>query len=484
MGSTKTNQRNLVIILTLLQTFMLIIAGVWFKYDESLDETKENETDHRSEYYYTYYSDVAVMIIIGFGFLMTFLKYYGKSAAGLTFLLTTFCVQWVMIVNAFFFQAYEEKWESYPVSVETLIEGMFGAGAVMITFGAVLGKTTPLQLILIAFFEIIFYGLNIYLCIHNFKAIDVGGSLIIHTFGAYFGIGLTSVLTSEQETKNSSHETSDKWSDLFSLFGTIFLWLFWPSFNGALAPPGNRFRVIINTVISLCGSAVFSFLLSAIFNKGKFNVVDIQNATLAGGVAVGASADLFVTPVGAMGIGALAGTISTFGFNKISPFLKSRFNIQDTCGVNNLHGLPGLLGGLFGIINAAIAENDHSLYNGAYSQIFPEGKNQVKSQVGAFFTTFAISLLSGILTGVILKFFTRNASKPFSDKEFWVQEEESTELPTFSKFETDQDQIELSERKSQIKLSSQSSNENLNSEKSDDNNSLDNPNLISSGNSD
>ena len=32
--------------------------------------------------------------------------------------------------------------------------------------------------------------------------------------------------------------------------------------------------------------------------------------------------------------------------------------IHDTCGVHNLHGLPGVIGGLAGIITVALEESD------------------------------------------------------------------------------------------------------------------------------
>jgi ammonia channel protein AmtB len=39
----------------------------------------------------------------------------------------------------------------------------------------------------------------------------------------------------------------------------------------------------------------------------------------------------------------------------LQPFLSRRLGIHDTCGVNNLHGMPGILSGLGGIICAALA---------------------------------------------------------------------------------------------------------------------------------
>ena len=39
----------------------------------------------------------------------------------------------------------------------------------------------------------------------------------------------------------------------------------------------------------------------------------------------------------------------------IQPFLFDKVNLHDSCGVNNLHGIPGVLGGLFSVAMTAIA---------------------------------------------------------------------------------------------------------------------------------
>lgn len=101
---------------------------------------------------YAFYQDVHVMIFVGFGFLMTFTKYHSWSSVMFNFLISALCIQWAILCVGFFHNVINEHWAVIDLSIDWLVEGDFGAGCVMITFGALLGKVNPLQLTVIIYF--------------------------------------------------------------------------------------------------------------------------------------------------------------------------------------------------------------------------------------------------------------------------------------------------------------------------------------------
>jgi ammonium transporter Rh len=103
--------------------------------------------------------------------------------------------------------------------------------------------------------------------------------------------------------------------------------------------------VICNTNLSIAAGCVAAAFMSRIYH-GKLEMTIVMNATLAGGVAIGTPSDLVSSPATAMWIGFIAGSWSAFGFEKLGPYLAEKINLQDTCGVNSLHGMPGIIGGL------------------------------------------------------------------------------------------------------------------------------------------
>ena len=123
-------------------------------------------------------------------------------------------------------------------------------------------------------------------------------------------------------------------------------------------------------------------------------------------------------------IGSIAGVLATVGFRFIKPFLQ-KLRIHDTCGVINLHGLPGLLSGLFGIILAIFPT--YSLYRDNLSETCWHGQyrtylGQIGYQSAALSTTLGIAVIGGLITGAILRLPLLNDQRPsayYNDRLHW-----------------------------------------------------------------
>ncbi|XP_010346763.1 ammonium transporter Rh type B isoform X1 [Saimiri boliviensis] len=395
-----------------LQGATAVLFAVFVRYNHETDASlwhRGNHSNADNEFYFRYpsFQDVHAMVFVGFGFLMVFLQRYGFSSVGFTFLLAAFALQWSTLVQGFL-----HSFDSghIHVGMESMINADFCAGAVLISFGAVLGKTGPAQLLLMALLEVALFGINEFVLLNLLRVRDAGGSMTIHTFGAYFGLVLSRVLYRPQLEKSRHRQGSVYHSDLFAMIGTIFLWIFWPSFNSALTALGaGQHRTALNTYYSLAASTLGTFALSALVGEdGRLDMVHIQNAALAGGVVVGTSSEMMLTPFGALAAGFLAGTVSTLGYKFFTPILELKFKVQDTCGVHNLHGMPGVLGALLGVLVAGLAT--HEAYGDGLESVFPliaEGQRSATSQavhqLFGLFVTLLFASVGGALGGLLLK---------------------------------------------------------------------------------
>ncbi|KAK9823721.1 hypothetical protein WJX72_004894 [[Myrmecia] bisecta] len=404
---------------------LLGLFAVFTKYNDS------NATDAHVQRYYVFYTHVSIMVFVGFGFLMTFLRRYSYSAVGLNFFTSCLVMlEAILVVGA----VQQVVWGSaaagkIEVDLPLLIDAGFCAAAAMISFGAVLGKLSPTQLTFLLLLEVPLYAINQHLVFDTFKALDIGGSMSIHAFGAYYGLAASLVLCGPGSGSSHLKNGASYTSDMTAMIGTIFLWIFWPSFNGALASnpaavaTGGvqfQFHCIINTIIALLGACVSTFAASAAYD-GKFNMVHIQNATLAGGVAIGSAANMKILPGGALLVGVLAGVLSTTGYKYIAPTLEAKIALRDTCGVHNLHGMPGVLGGLAAAAASALAFS-------ANEPILRHGKQQWLYQLLALAVTLAIALVGGALAGTLVRLCSpaRHTLGPelmYEDGVFWEEVE-------------------------------------------------------------
>jgi ammonium transporter Rh len=384
---------------------------------------------------YALYQDIHVMMFVGFGFLMTFLHRYGLSSVGFNFLLAAFCIQWATLTDGFIRRlGYWTKYQgSYYIWVDitTMINSDFAIASALVSFGAVLGKISPLQLVIMGLFEMAIYNVNCLFVYDLLKVDDPGCSLTVHTFGAYFGLTVSRMIYKKDVAKETHKETSVYHSDIFSMVGTLFLWTLYPSFNAGTAVDEGKIRAIVNTYFSLTGSCVTAFAITALVNKEKFSMVHIQNSTIAGGVGVGTCAQMVIQPWGALLIGSVAGTLSVLGFRFIMPLLR-KLNIHDTCGVHNLHGMPGVTAGLGSIIAAGVATDWR--YGDSLQKIFVETdrpRNILAGiQAAGLFTSLGMGIVGGIITGIVLLipiWDQPRGSEHFDDLHFWTSVDEIPE---------------------------------------------------------
>lgn len=285
---------------------------------------------------------ILAMLLLGFGFLMVVVRGHGYSSITATLLAVSTAIPVYMLIKSF-------MGEGSALSIDAFMWAEFAAASLLIAIGAPLGRLTMDQYLLMGALFIPVYLFNEWLILESgmFTGFqDTGGSVVIHAFGAYFGLGL--VATTAKKFENGPSCESDSVSNQFSLLGSLVLWVFWPSFTSAVASPERVVLTAINTVFALAGATLATYICSKLI-RGKVDIEDIANASLAGGVAIGSTCDI-ANPGMSMLIGIAAGILSTVGYSIIAPKVQKLIRGADTCGVHNLHGMPGLLGGLSAII--------------------------------------------------------------------------------------------------------------------------------------
>eukprot|EP00668_Euglena_longa_P011350 GGOE01013746.1.p2 GENE.GGOE01013746.1~~GGOE01013746.1.p2 ORF type:complete len:461 (+),score=136.19 GGOE01013746.1:1881-3263(+) len=395
----------------LAEGIVILLFGLFVRYSPAAEPGSPLSTEEAKDIVqglYPFFQDVHVMIFIGFGFLMTFVKTHRWTALSFNFLLSIWALQWGILSSGFWYQVIpggEGGWHHIHISVETLINGDFEAAAAMITFGALLGKCNLQQLGFLVFWEMLLCGLNEAICLQYFKATDLGGSIVLHTFGAYFGLAASYFFQPIKAAKNKAPVSYD--SQTVAMVGTIFLWIFWPSFNAALATGAAQHRAVINTVLSLGGGCIGAACVTRIL-LGKLEMEVMLNATLAGGVVMGSACDVIAAPWAAILIGFCGGSLSAVGFRLIGPVLSERLNLQDTCGVHSLHGMPGVLGAI--VSGIAVAMSGSQAFPADYFPVAADGGDlagQVGAQFYALLVTLGIAIVGGLIGGYLcsLKLF-------------------------------------------------------------------------------
>ena len=199
-----------------------------------------------------------------------------------------------------------------------------------------------------------------------------------------------------------------------------FLWIYYPSFNYGLLAQNffEQHLIVVNTIISLTGSVVGTYIVSSLgFGRG-LDMENILNATISGGVVMGAPCSFIYRPGVALFIGCTTGIISTLCFYYLTPKLLNCIGLYDTCGIHNLHGIPGLIGGIWSsIIVAFYSTGFNTKIAAQYSNgnfLVPIDRTfhqQGGLQIAGTFCSLAIAF--GIIGGLVTSCFYKEKPKYF-----------------------------------------------------------------------
>ncbi|XP_062960657.1 blood group Rh(CE) polypeptide isoform X1 [Cynocephalus volans] len=391
----------------MLEAALILIFYFFTSYDDSPEKQKKLMGTYQAGF-----QDVTVMAALGFGFLTSSLRRHGWSSVAFGLFMLALGGQWAVLLDGFLNHFSRGK---VIITLSSIQRATMTAMSVLISAGAVLGKVNLVQLMLMTLVEVTVFGTMRMASRQVLQTDDHVSMMYVHVFAACFGLTLAWYLSRPLLKGVEEKEKTATSPSLFAMLGTLFLWMFWPSFNSALLDlPNERKKAVLSTCYALAVSTVTATSVSALAHpQGKISMTHVHNAVLAGGVAVGVSCHLISSPWLAMVLGLVAGLISTGGAKCLPVCFSPVLGIHDTCNMYSTFGLPGLLGGITYIVLVVLqiswTKNSMISY-------------QVLLDFGALSLAMAMGLVSGILTGILLDLKIWKAphvAKYFDDQAFW-----------------------------------------------------------------
>jgi len=169
-------------------------------------------------------------------------------------------------------------------------------------------------------------------------ALDFAGGTVVHVAAGLSG--LAAILVLRKRIGYPEHVIHPN-SMVITLLGGGLLWFGWFGFNGgsALGSNGLAGSALAASQVAAAAAAL-SWMLVEWFHRGKPTALGFASGLVAGLVAV-TPASGFVSPLGALVIGILAGTVCYAAL-----LLKPIFKYDDSLDAFGVHGVGGFLGAL------------------------------------------------------------------------------------------------------------------------------------------
>ena len=434
---------SFILIYVILEVILIIVIAILFNWDKrnhpdysciEYNKDKENiildniynETEKEISTYYGLFRDINIMAFIGFSMLHTLTHGNAWTSIAFDILSIVISFQISLFFNLIFENAFKESWKSGILNFDTFIKAIFNSCAILVSLGAVHGKISHVQYLVLIISETILSSLNFKLCDVKLKIIDTGGGLYIHTFGALFGLAIYIVLFRSKKkrarlTAYNRSNITNYLSNITCFIGVLFLLNYFPSFNAGLAlSDDGRYRAVINTYFSIIGSTVMTFIVTGFIYNGKFAFEHILFGSFSGVIIISTFCSVCVDHWAAILIGMLCGLICVLLLEYLNKVF-AEFGYYDIYNIIVVHCIPGILGAFISsMVISGLDRRVDNYYNVLLKDMDRDNHAQAGIQVAAIFITCAISFVGGITVGFLIKVSRCGKIREyFDDNEFF-----------------------------------------------------------------
>jgi Amt family ammonium transporter len=216
-------------------------------------------------------------------------------------------------------------------------------------------------------------------------ALDFAGGTVVHITAGFSALAFAMVIGPRRGFGRYPVEPANI---PYTVLGAGLLWMGWFGFNGgsALGANGVAVNAVVTTNTAAAAAGVVWMFLS--WRDNKPSVLGIVTGMVVGLVAVTPGAG-FVTPLGALVIGAVAAPISYYAIK-----MRQRMKLDESLDVWACHGMGGLWGALATGLFATTAVNEagaNGLFYGNANQFVIQAAGAAIAVVFAFVVTYVLA---------------------------------------------------------------------------------------------
>jgi ammonium transporter, Amt family len=226
-------------------------------------------------------------------------------------------------------------------------------------------------------------------------ALDFAGGTVVHINA---GVAALAVVLVIGKRRDWPKEPMRPHNLPFVLLGAGLLWFGWFGFNAGSAVAANETAAVafVNTLAATC-AAGFAWIVVEKLRDGASTTLGIASGIVAGLVAI-TPACAFVTPLGAIVLGLIAGAVCAFAVG-----LKYKLGYDDSLDVVGVHMVGGIVGalliGFLGTTAVNDAGADGLFAGGGFSLLGKQAVAVLATLAYSFVVTFLIAKVIDLVMG-------------------------------------------------------------------------------------